>query len=264
VRIAGDAAEVDFTAAPDQVAGPLNAVRAIAVSAVFYVFRCLAAEGIPANEGLLRPIRVLTRPGSIVDALPPAAVSAGNVETSQRLVDALFGALAQASDRVPAASCGTMNNVLFGGEHAGRAFVHYETLGGGAGGSARGPGASAIHVHMTNTLNTPVEALERAYPVRIVRYAVRPAAAPIPGVHAGGAGIVRAYRFLAPAEVNLLTERRRLAPWGLGGAPDGERGRNRLRRADGAFVDLPGKVTLRVAPGDEVWIETPGGGSHRE
>jgi 5-oxoprolinase (ATP-hydrolysing) len=264
VRIAGDAAEVDFTAAPDQVPGPLNAVRAIAVSAVFYVFRCLAAEGIPANEGLLRPIRVLTRPGSIVDALPPAAVSAGNVETSQRLVDALFGALAQASDRVPAASCGTMNNVLFGGEHAGRAFVHYETLGGGAGGSARGPGASAIHVHMTNTLNTPVEALERAYPVRIVRYAVRPAAAPIPGVHAGGAGIVRAYRFLAPAEVNLLTERRRLAPWGLGGAPDGERGRNRLRRADGAFVDLPGKVTLRVAPGDEVWIETPGGGSHRE
>ncbi len=260
VRVDGDAAEVDFTGAPDQVAGPLNAVRAIAVSAAFYAFRCLAGEAIPANDGLMRAIAVRTRPGSVVDALPPAAVSAGNVETSQRLVDAIFGALAQAApDRVPAASCGSMNNVLFGGvDAAGRAFVHYETLGGGAGGSPRGPGASAIHTHMTNTLNTPVEALERAFPVRIERYAVRPET---PGT--GGEGVVRAYRFLAPAEVNLLGERRRFAPWGRNGAPDGERGRDTLIRADGTRVALPGKVTVPVEPGDVLVVETPGGGGWR-
>jgi N-methylhydantoinase B len=152
-----------------------------------------------------------------------------------------------------------MNNVLFGGVDAsGRAFVHYETLGGGAGGSPRGPGASAVHVHMTNTLNTPVEALERAFPVRIERYAVRPRP-PAEG-HAGGAGVVRAYRFLAPAEVNLLCERRRFAPWGLNGAPDGERGLDTLVRADGTRVALPGKVTVRVEPGDTLVVETPGGG----
>lgn len=268
LTIRGDQAVVDFSAAPDAVPGSLNAVRAIAVSAVFYSFRCLAGESIPANAGLMRPVEVVTRPGSIVDALPPAAVSAGNVETSQRLVDVVLGALAQAApDRVPAASSGTMNNVLFGGldprSDPPHAYVHYETLAGGAGGGPAGPGASGLHVHMTNTLNTPIEALERSFPVRIERYSLAAAPAPVPGEHPGGAGIIRAYRFLAPAEVTLVTERRRTRPFGLHGARPGSPGRNRLIRADGQVLDLPGKVTLRVEAGDVVEVTTPGGGSWR-
>jgi len=262
VTLREDTAIVDFTAAPDAVQGPLNAVRAIAVSAVFYAFRCLAGEAIPANAGLLRPIEIRTRPGSIVDALPPAAVSAGNVETSQRLVDALFGALAQAApDRVPAAACGSMNNVLFGGRRAdGSRFVHYETLAGGGGGGPAGPGADAIHVHMTNTLNTPIEALERDFPVRIERYAVRPAEV-TEGITPGGAGVIRRYRFLAPAEVSLITERRRGAAWGLNGAPPGARGHNRHLRADGTVTELPGKAAVLVAAGEAIEVLTPGGGA---
>ena len=261
IRIRGDAAEIDFTDAPDQVAGPLNAVRAIALSAVFYAFRCLGGDDLPADDGLMRPLTVRTRPGSVVDALPPAAVSAGNVETSQRLVDVVFAALAQAApDRVPAAACGSMNNVLFGGfTEAGRPFVHYETLGGGGGGGPAGPGADGIHVHMTNTLNTPIEALEQAFPVRIERYTLAPAAEVPPGITPGGRGLVRAWRFAVPAEVTLVTERRRLPPPGHH-APDGTRGRNRLQRADGEVVELPGKISLMVAPGDVVEVTTPGGG----
>lgn len=264
VRIAGEAAEVDFTAAPDAVAGPMNAVRAIAESAVFYVFRCIAGDAIPANAGLMRPITVKTRRGSVIDAAPPAAVSAGNVETSQRLVDVLFAALAPAApDRVPAAACGSMNNVLFGGERVdGRRFVHYETLAGGAGGGPAGPGASAIHVHMTNTLNTPIEALERDFPVRIERYAIRPRDV-IAGEQPGGAGVVRRYRFLVPAEVSLITERRRRPAPGLNGAADGMRGRNRLFRGDGTVQTLPGKAAVKVQAGDVIEVATPGGGSWR-
>jgi N-methylhydantoinase B/oxoprolinase/acetone carboxylase alpha subunit len=267
VRLAGGEATFDFRAAPDQVAGPMNAVRAIVVSAVFYVLKCLAGDELPANDGMLRPVRILTRPGSVVDALPPAAVSAGNVETSQRLVDALFGALARlAPGRIPAASAGSMNNVLFGGvDDAGAPFVHYETLGGGGGASAEGPGLDGRQTHMTNTLNTPVEALERQYPVRIERYALRapePGDA-VPGDLAGGRGVRRVYRFLRPAEVTLLTERRRTRPWGLGGAPDGAPGRNALLRRDGVEVPLPGKITLEVEAGEAVIVETPGGGGFR-
>jgi N-methylhydantoinase B len=265
VTIDGDRAVVDFSAAPDAVTGPMNTVRAICVSAVFYVFRCLGGEEVPANAGLLRPIQIITRRGSICDAQPPAAVSAGNVETSQRLVDALLGALASAApDRIPAASCGTMNNVLLGGTdprpgpRQGQAFVHYETIGGGAGGSPRGPGADAIHTHMTNTLNTPVEELERSFPVRIREYSVRPGRQEPP--HHGGAGVVRSYEFLADAEVTLISERRRLAPWGLGGGDAGEPGRNSLRRANGATESLAGKARVRVAAGDVLVVETPGGG----
>lgn len=265
LTVAGDTATVDLTAAPEMVDGPLNAPRAIAVSAVFYVFRCLAGDSLPANAGLLRPITICTRPGSVVDPHPPAAVSSGNVETSQRLVDALFGALAPfAPDRIPAAACGSMNNVLFGGTRAdGGRFVHYETLAGGGGGGPLGPGADAIHVHMTNTLNTPVEALERDYPVRIERYAVRPAVEVGEGTTPGGAGVVRRYRFLAPAEVTLMTERRRRGAYGLGGAPDGVPGRNRHLPAKGDTIELPGKVTVAVEAGDAIEIATPGGGCHR-
>ncbi|MCB9549742.1 MAG: hydantoinase B/oxoprolinase family protein [Myxococcales bacterium] len=264
LTVAADTATFDFRAAPPQVDGPVNAVRAITLSAVFYALRCLAGDDLPANDGLLRPITVLTRPGSVVDAVEPAAVSAGNVETSQRLVDVIFAALAQAApDRVPAAACGSMNNALFGGVGPAGPFVHYETLGGGGGGGPAGPGADGIHVHMTNTLNTPVEALEQTFPVRIDRYALAPPHAVPPGVTRGGRGIVRTWRFLVPAEVTLMTERRRLAPPGSGGAPAGPRGHNRLLRADGTAVPLPGKVTLRVAPGEAVEMQTPGGGAWR-
>ncbi len=267
VTIDGERARVDFSAAPDQVDGPLNAVRAICVSAVFYVFRCLGGDQVPANAGLLRPIEVVTRAGSICDARPPAAVAAGNVETSQRLVDTVLGALAGAAPaRIPAASCGSMNNVLVGGADPrpgarhGQAFVHYETIAGGAGGSPAGPGADAVHTHMTNTLNTPCEELERAFPFRIERYAVRRASGT---GHHGGAGVVRAYRALAATEVTLVTERRRVAPYGLGGAAAGERGRNSIERRDGTREELGGKAHLKLEPGDLLVIETPGGGSWR-
>lgn len=262
LTIAGESATVDFTAAPDAVPSGLNAVRAITVSAVFYVFRTLGGSHLPANAGLMRPIRVLTRPGSILDAQPPAAVAAGNVETSQRIVDVLYGALARAApNRIPAASCGSMNNVLFGGTTpAGQPFVHYETLAGGAGGSAGQRGAAAIHTHMTNTLNTPVEALEREFPIQVRRYAVRPPHSTAPG--AGGAGIVREYRFASPATVTLMTERRRTAPYGLAGGEAGTPGRNTLLRRNGEVHRLSGKVTLDVATGDILRIETPAGGSH--
>ncbi len=263
LSVKGDRAVVDFSAAPDQVDGPMNAVRAIAVSTVFYAFRCLAGDTLPANAGLMRAIDVRTRPGSVIDALPPAAVSAGNVETSQRLVDVLFAVLAQcAPDRIPAASSGSMNNVLFGIDGA-QMLVHYETLAGGAGGGPEGVGADAIHTHMTNTLNTPVEALERAFPVRIDRYSVIDRA-PVPdGVVRGGAGIERRYRFLEPAVVTLMTERRSIPPPGSHGAPAGLSGRNTLRREGTAETPLPGKVTLRARPGDVVCVRTPGGGHWR-
>ena len=263
LSIAGDRAVVDFSGAPDQVDGPMNAVRAIAVSAVFYGFRCLAGDALPANAGLMRAIEVRTRPGSVVDAVAPAAVCAGNVETSQRLVDVLFAVLAQcAPGRVPAASSGSMNNVLFGtvGKNP---LVHYETLAGGAGGGPEGPGADAVHTHMTNTLNTPVEALERAFPVRIERYAVTERARVPGGVVPGGAGVERCYRFCEPAVVTLMTERRRIPPPGSNGAPAGLPGRNSLRRASGEAAALPGKVTVRVGPGDMVCVRTPGGGHWR-
>ncbi len=263
LRIEEGSLEVDFTAAPSQVGGPLNSVRAIAVSAVFYVLRCLAGASVPANAGLMRVVRVRTRAGSVVDAAPPAAVSAGNVETSQRLVDTLLGAFALASPgRIPSASCGSMNNVLFGGTIP-RPFVHYETLGGGAGGGPEGPGADAVHTHMTNTLNTPVEALEQEFPVRIERYAIREPTPAGPGEHPGGRGVERTYRFLVPVEVSLVTERRTIRPYGLNGAAPGAVGRNTLLRLDASEVPLPSKVTLRLRAGEGLRVETPGGGAWR-
>lgn len=261
LRIRGETAEIDFTDAPPQVDGPLNAVRAIALSAVFYCFRCLGGDDLPADDGLMRPLTVSTRPGTVVDALPPAAVSSGNVETSQRLVDVLLEALGQAAPgRIPAAACGSMNNILFGGTTPeGRPFVHYETLGGGGGGGPQGPGADGIHVHMTNTLNTPVEALEQTFPVQMVRYALAPPAPCPAGVTPGGRGILRSWRFLVPTEVTLITERRRLPPPGRN-APPGAPGHNRLIRCDGTVVELPGKITLHVQPGEVIEVVTPGGG----
>lgn len=262
LTIQGDAATVDLRGSADQVTGSVNAVRAIAVSAVNYAFRCLAPAELPSNGGTMRPLTVLTRPGSVVDALPPAAVAAGNVETSQRLVDAVFGALALAlPGRIPAASCGSMNNITIGGadpRHGGAPFAYYETLAGGVGASPQSPGADAHHTHMTNTLNTPVEALEHAYPLRIDAYRIRDDSGGR-GTHRGGHGLERVYRFDHPAQVTLLTERRVRGPWGVQGGSDGQPGLNTLTR-DNSPQTLPGKLSMHVQPGDTITIATPGGG----
>jgi 5-oxoprolinase (ATP-hydrolysing) len=273
LTLKGEQAIVDFRAAPSQVASSLNAVRAITLSAVFYVFRCLGGEELSANEGLLRPITLLTRPGTICDATYPAAVSAGNVETSQRLVDVLWGALAQAAPaRMPAASCGSMNNILFGGldyRHSPdnpQPFVHYETLAGGAGAGPLGPGAHGVHTHMTNTFNTPVEVLERQFPVRIEEYRLRDAETLTSNGYCGGRGVVRVYTFLSDVEVTLITERRRLSPWSLGeGMSQGAKGVNILWRGgmhQGQPEILDGKVTLTLRCGDTLALHTPGGGHY--
>jgi len=266
LSIEGEAAVFDFRDSDDQVTGPVNAVRAITVSAVMYALRCLAPTELPSNEGVIRPARVLTRPGSVVDAVPPAAVAAGNVETSQRLVDVIFGALSRAlPDRIPAASCGTMNNLTLGGadlRQAGHpAFAYYETLGGGAGAGPNGDGASAVQVHMTNTRNTPIEALEHAYPFRVETYAVRRGSGGT-GAWRGGDGIVRRYVFDAPVELTLLTERRTRGPWGLRGGGAGAPGENRRIGVDGSVEILPAKCHVHLAAGEALEILTPGGGGY--
>jgi N-methylhydantoinase B len=261
VTIQGDQAEVDFTGSAPQQQGSLNAVRAITLSAVYYVFRCLLGLDVPNNTGCLRPIQVITPPGTVVNALPPAPVAGGNVETSQRIVDVLLGALAQAApDLIPAASQGTMNNLTIGGYDPlrGRPFAYYETIGGGMGAHPHAPGGSALHSHMTNTLNTPVEALEYAYPLRVLRYAVRRGSGGS-GRFRGGDGTQRDILVLADAQVTLLSERRRFPPYGLGGGEPGQPGENRLIRKDDE-ITLPGKGTFEVQPGDIISIRTPGGG----
>ena len=262
--ISDDEAIVDLTDSAPQSPGPVNAVRAIAVSAVTYVFRCLASADLPSNGGATRPLKVITKPGTIVDAQFPAAVAAGNVETSQRIVDVVFGCLATAApDLIPAASCGSMNNITIGGfdpRHDNKPFAYYETIAGGAGASPLGDGASGVHTHMTNTLNTPVEALEHAYPFRISSYRLRPHPHDTKSLHKGGAGVERAYTFDAPAQVTLLTERRRHHPYSLLGARVGESGTNTLIRANGDVINLPPKTSFPVSPGDTVKLCTPGGG----
>jgi N-methylhydantoinase B len=230
-------------------------------SALAYVLRCLAGPGLPLNAGAFAPLHVTLAPGSLLDARRPSAVAAGNVETSQRLVDVLFRALAPAlPDRIPAASQGTMNNLTFGGLDlaTGRVFAYYETMGGGAGAGPSGPGASGVHVHMSNTRNTPVEVLEYAYPLRVERYALR-AGSGGRGRHAGGEGLQRDLRFLAAAKVTVLSERRRLAPWGLQGGGPGACGENVLT-IDGVPTALPGKFSLEVPPGALLSLRSPGGG----
>ena len=263
LSIGGDAAELDFTDSAPQTAGCVNAVRAIAVSASLYVFRALAGGGIPTNAGTLRPLSVVTRPGTVVDARFPAAVAGGNVETSQRLVDVILAALAKAlPGRIPAASQGTMNNVAIGGNdpRTGRPFTYYETLAGGAGAGPAEAGQSAVHSHMTNTLNTPIEALEYAYPLRVTRYALRRASGGH-GDHYGGDGLVREIEALCPVEATVLSDRRLLGPWGLDGGGEGARGVNVVTRR-GVELRMPGKFHIRLRPGDRLRLETPGGGGY--
>jgi len=257
---------VDFTGSDPQVEGCLNAVEAITYSACFYVFRCLLAEEVPATAGLMRPIQVIAPAGTVVNARPPAAVAGGNVETSQRIVDVLLRALAKAiPEKIPAAASGTMNNLTIGGidPRTGEPFAYYETIAGGMGARPSKDGVSGVHTHMTNSLNTPAEALEYAYPLRVRRYSLRPDSGGA-GKYRGGGGVVREIEVLTDAEVTLLADRRNRGPYGLAGGKDGASGKATVIRKDGSSEDLPGKFNLRLQPGDCIRIETPGGGGWGE
>ena len=233
----------------------MNATYAITVSAVFYVFQCLTNINIPSNSGCLDPIEIIAPVGSIVNAQFPAAVAGGNVETSQRIVDVLLGALAQACpDRIPAASSGTMNNLTIGNQN----YTYYETIGGGMGANPNQDGISAIQTHMTNTLNTPIESIETSYPLQIEKYKIRSQSGGS-GRFRGGDGIIRTYRLLSPAQVTILSERRKFAPYGLNGGESGKTGHNTLKR-NNQNIKLEGKVSFSGDNEDIIEIKTPGGG----
>ncbi len=292
-----ESAEVDFSGSAPQCAGNVNAVEAIAISAVYYVFRCLLGEDVPATSGLIRPIRVIAPSGTIVNASLPAAVAGGNVETSQRMVDALFRALATAApSRIPAASQGTMNNLTLGGQdprlpdsqrHATKArhprflraqnageqkaaapdsetqnggapFAYYETIAGGMGARPGLNGISGVHTHMTNSWNTPVEVFEQTYPMRVRSYSIRRNSGGS-GEFRGGDGIIREIELLTPTQVGILSDRRDRGPYGLAGGAEGKRGKNELMR-EGKTIALPGKCAFIADAGCVLRIETPGGG----
>jgi N-methylhydantoinase B len=261
LTIKGSQARVDFDGSSPQVAGPVNAVAAITVSAVSYVFRCLLGADVPASAGLMEPIEVNAPSGTVVNARHPAAVAGGNVETSQRIVDVLFRALAQAlPERIPAASQGTMNNLTIGGIdlRTGQEFSYYETVAGGMGARPTADGMSAVHTHMTNSLNTPAEALEYAYPLRVRQYSIRKGSGG-GGKHRGGDGVIREIETLAAARMSLLSDRRKHRPYGLRGGKGGDRGKaSIIRRGKATQIDSKGSWDLQ--PGDRVRIETPGGG----
>jgi N-methylhydantoinase B len=269
---AASAARVDFAGSSPQVESSMNAVFAITYSATYYVFRCLLPEDAPANAGLMRPISVHAPEGTIVNAIAPAAVAAGNVETSQRIVDVLLRALAQAiPDRIPAASSGTMNNLTIGGidPRTQKPFAYYETIAGGMGARPNADGLSGVHTHMTNSLNTPVEALEYAYPFRVRRYCYRPGSGGA-GKFRGGDGLIREIELLADAQVTLMSDRRKFRPYGLSSGEPGAGGRAvhisadsslRATRASGSEgPEISAKSSLQAKKGDIVRIETPGGG----
>jgi N-methylhydantoinase B len=253
---------IDFTGSDPQVSGSINAVAAITYSACFYVFRCLLAEDVPAAAGLMRPIDVIAPQGTIVNAKPPAAVAGGNVETSQRIVDVLLRALAQAiPDRISAAASGTMNNLTIGGIDArtGEPFTYYETIAGGMGACPTKDGVAGVHTHMTNSLNTPAEALEYAYPLRVRSYSLRPGSGG-KGKFRGGDGIIREIEVLADCEVTLLADRRSRGPWGLSGGSEGAAGKATIVHKDRTLEPMPGKFSTRLRNGERIRIETPGGG----
>jgi N-methylhydantoinase B/oxoprolinase/acetone carboxylase alpha subunit len=263
ITIRGSRAFLDFSSSDAQVEGGINANLAVTSSAVLYVFRCLVEEDIPFNTGLMNPLTIIAPKGSVINAQYPAATAGGNVETSQRIVDVILGALSKAiPERIPAASSGTMNNVAFGGFDPINQtnFTYYETIGGGMGGSSERDGLSGVHTHMTNSLNTPLEALENYLPMRINRYALRKGSGG-KGRKRGGEGIIREYKFFVPTQVSIISERRTFAPYGILGGERGKRGRN-LLLSRGKRKILGSKENLRVDPGDILRIETPGGGGY--
>jgi N-methylhydantoinase B len=249
VRIAGDELTADFAGTAPQQAGNVNCPLSVTRSAVYYVVRAVCDPDIPASGGAFAPVTVRAPEGCLVNAVAPGAVVAGNTETSSRIVDVVMSAMGEAVD-VPANGQGTMNNVTFGTP----AFTYYETLGGGQGGSPAGPGPSGVHVAMSNTLNTPIEALEREYPLRIERYARRPRTGGA-GRNPGGDGVVRVYRVLEDCRLGIMSERRRHGPRGAAGGGDGSPGRNTLNGRR-----LPAKCSLDLHAGDVLEIRTPGGG----
>jgi N-methylhydantoinase B len=247
----------DFTGTSHQVDGNINCPLSVAAAAVYYVFRCLMPDQIPACAGAFEDISITAPPGSLLNAQRPAAVAAGNVETSSRIVDVVLGALALViPDQIPAASHGSMNNVAMGNRDSARGELwdYYETIGGGMGASANCDGLNALQTHMTNTLNTPVESLEAHYPIRIKRYSIRQQSGGN-GQYRGGNGIVREFEFLQNTEITLLTERRTTQPWGLNGGTAGLPGENCLNTET-----LHSKCNLKVKAGDVLKIATPGGG----
>jgi len=251
VTIAGDAIEIDFAGTSSQHAGNLNCPLAVTRSACFFVVRCLTAPDLPASGGAFEPVTVRAPEGCVVNARAPAAVAAGNTETSSRIVDVVLAALGT-SLPVPAQGQGTMNNLVLGTD----AFTYYETIAGGQGACPDAPGPSGVHVAMSNTLSTPAEALELAYPLRVERHELRLGSGG-DGRFRGGDGVVRELRVLAPCRLSLLTQRRSLAPRGARGGEDGRPGRNLLNG-----VELPAFATVELAPGDLLRIETPGGGGY--
>jgi N-methylhydantoinase B len=256
VEVAEECVSVDFTGSSSQVAGNINCPLPVAAAAVYYVFRCLMPEQTPACHGCFEAIKIVAEPGTIVNATYPAAVVAGNVETSMRIVDAVLGALAKSGLKtIPAASQGTMNNVAMGarGESS---WDYYETIGGGIGAACGYHGADASHSHMTNTLNTPIECIEMSYPLRVTQYAIRKGSGG-DGEFCGGNGMIREYQFLANAEVSLLTDRRRNAPWGLNGAKGGKVGENLVNGQP-----VKPKCSLHLKRTDLLTIKTPGGGGY--
>ncbi len=266
LTIGGGRARVDFTGSAPQTRGPVNAVAAVTRAATLYVVRCVLAEDIAVNDGLLRCIEVIAPAGSVVNPLPPAAVGAGNVETSQRIVDTVMRAFAKAlPGRVPAASNGTMNNLLIGGTdpRTGRAFAYYETLGGGHGAGPSWDGESAMQAHMTNTRNTPIETLEHAYPVHAVATRIRRGSGG-KGLHTGGDGIERALEMRADVRVTVISERRARGPWGLAGGESGQCGVTQVREGGTQAKPrtLPAKFTFDLRTGDVLTVASPGGGGY--
>jgi len=260
IEIKGDHARVDFAGSSPQVRGPINAVEAITVSAVYYVFRCLIPISVPASWGIMQPIKVNAPIGTVVNARPPAPVAGGNVETSQRIVDTVLLALSKSGAPVPAASQGTMNNLTIGGtdSRSGKQFAYYETVAGGMGARPGLDGIDGIHTHMTNSLNTPAEALEYAYPMRVVEYSIRPESGG-GGQFQGGNGVVREIELLTDAQVTILSDRRKTRPYGLNGGEPGAAGKTVLLSERPDRV-LEGKDSTRANAGDRIRIESPGGG----
>ncbi len=264
MTVSGDSIILDFSKSDRQVSGSINAVYAIVLSSVLYVFRALANKDIPTNDGCFRPIKVITKRGTVLDADFPSPVAAGNVETSQRVVDVVLGALSKAiPELIPAASQGTMNNIAIGGvnQETEEPFAYYETIGGGMGASSKGDGESAIQSHMTNTMNTPVEAVEFNYPFLIEEYSIRKNSGGN-GMFKGGDGIVRVIEFLTDVEVTVISERRRFAPYGLLGGEPGEVGKNTVIFEDGSTKNMPSKFYTKLKKGTKIKIETPGGGGY--
>jgi len=247
----------DFTGTSPQVNGNINCPLSVVAAAVYYVFRCLMPANTPACFGVYKRIKIKAAHGSLINAIKPAAVAAGNVETSTRLVDVVMGALAQAiPEKIPAASHGSMNNLAMGARTKTGSWNYYETIGGGMGGGRQYAGLSGVQTHMTNTLNTPIESLEMHYPLRVSRYQIRKNSGGA-GANQGGDGLIREIMFLQPTNITLLTERRRHQPWGLKGAENGECGENLLNNEP-----LAGKISVDVKVGDRLTVKTPGGGGY--